>query len=234
MLHAYFCDVIAAANKQSDPWFVNLQNAVDFYTRIQKLYASEAADRHQVFVFSTTSGLVVKEQYLGSDTMKTSQFRRPYFDFLRNSRAQIFYQFDPQTTWHGEKGIARSPLPLREHEEHFARFLQLPNLEVSELAFGTAETRWRREYTIVTSRGEVAFSSRSPEVKEISEGLIATDGFWAKEELQPYKAIQCLYREQLPCGRTVKAIGEVLSPGEARQRAAETFRRWQLELRPAN
>ncbi len=231
-LRDYYLDVISQAKLRSNAWFINLDNAVNFYLRIQTLYQSRADNSHDVYVFSTTSGLVVKEQYLGSDEMKTSHFRRTYFESIRDQRCRIFYQLDPTTTWHGPKGLARSSLPISEHEAHLATFLEMQNLELSEISFDTPETCWRREYTIVTSRDEVAFSSRSAEIKEISEGLIATDGFWSAQKMHPWHAVKNLYREQLAQGRIIKRAGEKLTKADARKVAAETFRRWQVDLKP--
>ena len=220
--------------QHSGSWFLNLPKAEQFYLNIRSLFCpDEAGFLPDIYVFSTTSGLVIREQYLGSNQMKTSPWRRDYFDFFRTSGCRIYYQLDPFSTWAGEKGVLRSQMPVETHQEHLASFLQIPTLELSEVAFDLAETIWRREYTVVSSRGEVAFSSRSPDVKEISEGLIATKKFYEQTGKDPFRTVQSMYDHQISEKQIIKKMHEHLTAEESRQRAAETFRRWHLDMRTA-
>ncbi len=230
-LRQYMRDVLRSAESITKSWFVNLPEAEKFYLHIQTLYGPDGNGfLPEVFVFSTTSGLVVKEQYHGSNIMQTSRWRRDYFEFLRTSGCKIYYQLDPKSTWKSPKGLNSSQLPMEAHQRHFASFLQIANLELTETSFELPENAWRREYTIVSSRGEVAFSNRSMAAKEISEGLIATKRFYDQTLKDPFPIIRTLYDHQLRPSQIIKKLGESLTESEANERASETFQRWRLEF----
>ncbi len=223
-------DVLAEAFLHRNDHFINMPNSRDFYIRIQQCYATSTPEAFSIFVFSTTSGLVIKDQFLGSDALQLDPYRPTYFETLRNCTGSIYYQLDPRTTVLGAKGLKQSPLPREQHVYHLASFLCIPNLELSEANFDTPETRWRKHYTLVNSNHDVAYSSRGEQLKHISNGVIATPSHWKAIRKQPHRVIAHVYREQLKPHQVIKHMNEALSPNEAVARAQETFSRWEKDL----
>lgn len=201
-----------------DDRFQHIGHPEDFYKNLQIFYAPSSKKVH---VYSTTSGLVVWEEYEGRDypEPRKNRYRRTYFDFLRVSDVEIFYQLDPFTT---AKALFNSRKSLEESAEHFSKFLQRPNMEISIADFSKAE--WKKFYTLVSPRCGIAFSTREPELKRISKGVIASS-----LGVNMYPIIEEYYEREDK--DVIKPLGKELSGKEAEELAMEVIDRWLSELR---
>lgn len=153
--------------------FECLQDSLVFYNRSLALYTRESVSMN---IFSTSSGIVIPEEYRGDVLAKKNPYRRKYFDRGIASASAYdlpkFYQWDSETTPKNlYKGFA-SALDKESYKNEavqiLSRFLMLPNFEITEAPF--IEDPWKIYFTLVSDKS-IVFSERG-EMRKINHGYI--------------------------------------------------------------
>lgn len=219
----YLWNWIRESVKQSIIKVAEQRDTPSFYNDIQTFYGEGA-----IHVYSTTSGLVVIEEYTGGDEQKKSLQRKAYFDALGGSRIPIYYELDPRSTARGT--LKKSKRSDEDNATHFARFLMRPNIEVSEGDFDSPREAWKKRYTLVSSSCGVAYSQRNPELKKddkISNGMTAGKQIFLQLGQEAYNVADKFYRAETESGKTVfKRMGDALAEDEAFALALGKIREW--------
>lgn len=118
----------------------DLQDSLVFYNRSLALYSPEAGSMN---IFSTSSGIVIPEEYRGDRIKKKNPYRKKYFDVGIGSpnayQLPKYYQWDSEVT---AKNLWKRYLEAKKSQEYrdeavdvLAKFLQVPNLEITEAPF---------------------------------------------------------------------------------------------------
>ena len=150
-----------------------LQDSLNFYNRSLALYTPESESMH---IFSTSSGIVIPEEYAGDLIKKKNPYRRKYFDKGIASPSAYslpkYYQWDSETT---PKNLWKGYMEAEDKEKYkeravgvLTKFLQVPNLEITEAPF--REDPWKIFFTLVSGR-TIVFSERG-EARKINKGII--------------------------------------------------------------
>jgi len=153
-----------------------LQDSLNFYNRSLMLYTPESQSIH---IFSTSSGLVIPEEYTGDPLKKKNPYRRKYFDEgIASPNAYTlpkYYQWDSETT---PKNLWKSYAEAKDKERYksqavdvLAKFLQVPNLEITDAPF--REDPWKIFFTLVSGK-TIVFSERG-EARKINHGLMVEE-----------------------------------------------------------
>lgn len=213
--------------------FIDCGNSTQFYGGITSLYTESS---EFVYVFSTTSGLVIPEEYHGNEAKGKDEYRQKYFDQgIGSGLAKVAYQWDPYTTgkrlweWMGREHNVEK---RRRAENLLASFLELPHLvELSEADFSKDPYSWKKHFTLVSPGFNIVFSVRD-DTKKISHGLLANP-----ENKYTTELIERIRKELGAEGDTIfnivsfchkagektvlKAPNEILSSTQAERRAEE-------------
>jgi len=213
----------------------DLQDSLVFYNRSLALYSPEAGSMN---IFSTSSGIVIPEEYRGDQIKKKNPYRRKYFDEGIGSpnayQLPKYYQWDSEVTaknlWKRYLEAKRSREYREEAVGTLAKFLQVPNLEITEAPF--REEPWKVFFTLVSDKTLVL--SERGEARKINHGFMVDEDI-LKTEKSVYDQIASLLgkTENGIIGniksvykrgefRIYKRLDEVCStPKEARERAMD-------------
>ena len=143
------------------------------YYDIKHIYAPE----QDVFVFSTTSGLVVPQEFYGDISKKKNTYRPSYFldGILHGLRSgcRVHYQFSISSTSEELKKGRNKASNKSEFEEAaagiLADFIMEPNLEITSVKSLEADPRF---WFTVSSRQWVAVTARDRTSKKLVHGLL--------------------------------------------------------------
>jgi len=213
----------------------DLQDSLVFYNRSLALYSPEAGSMN---IFSTSSGIVIPEEYRGDQIKKKNPYRRKYFNVGIGSpnayQLPKYYQWDSEVT---AKNLWKRYLEAKKSREYIdeavgvlAKFLQVPNLEITEAPF--REEPWKVFFTLVSDKTLVL--SERGEARKINHGFMVDEDV-LKTEKSVYDQIASLLgkTENGIIGniksiykrgefRIYKRLDEVCSaPKEARERARD-------------
>jgi hypothetical protein len=168
--------------------FTAIQDVFTFYEQAISLYTPSS---EKIYIYSTTSGLVVPEEYFGDTRQMKSDYRRKYFDTgiagKQAGELPKLYQWDKDTTarslWEGFRRKSKDgfgDMYKKSAADILTQFLMVPNLEISEASFDSAP--WKKYMTLNTAKS-ILFSVRDKEIKQkIAHGFLA-----AVEGLLPEK-----------------------------------------------
>lgn len=213
----------------------DLQDSLVFYNRSLALYSPEAGSMN---IFSTSSGIVIPEEYRGDRIKKKNPYRKKYFDVGIGSpnayQLPKYYQWDSEVT---AKNLWKRYLEAKKSQEYrdeavdvLAKFLQVPNLEITEAPF--KEEPWKVFFTLVSDKTLVL--SERGELRKINHGFMVDEDI-LKENREVYEEIGALLgkKENGIIGniksvykrgdfRIYKRVDEVCSaPKEAKERARD-------------
>lgn len=213
----------------------DLQDSLVFYNRSLALYSPEAGSMN---IFSTSSGIVIPEEYRGDRIKKKNPYRKKYFDVGIGSpnayQLPKYYQWDSEVT---AKNLWKRYLEAKKSQEYrdeavdvLAKFLQVPNLEITEAPF--KEEPWKVFFTLVSDKTLVL--SERGEVRKINHGFMVDEDI-LKGNREVYEEIGALLgkKENGIIGniksiykrgefRIYKRLDEVCSaPKEAKERARD-------------
>lgn|GEM_PF-6482410 len=213
----------------------NLQDSLVFYNRSLALYCPEAGSMN---IFSTSSGIVIPEEYRGDPNKKKNPYRKKYFDTGIGStnayQLPKHYQWDSELTaknlWKGYLEANKSRGYKDEAVGVLSRFLQVPNLEITEAPF--RDEPWKVFFTLVSDKTLVL--SERGESRKINHGFMVDEDF-LKKNREVYDEVAALLgkRENGIIGniksiykrgefRIYKRLDEVCStPKEAKEMAGD-------------
>jgi len=154
----------------------DLGDSHTFYNRSLSLYVPPSGTIH---VFSTSSGIVIPEDYRGDIKKEKNPYRRKYFNegiaAPNANKLPKYYQWDSEGTakglWEGYEEKGESKDYKKEAIEILAKFLKVPNLEITEAPF--REAPWKEFFTLVTDKTLVL--SERGEIRKINHGLMVDD-----------------------------------------------------------
>lgn len=210
-------EIIHQMVNDSKDQFRQQKQATDFYNEVDKFYHNLA---EKVYVFSTTSGLVIKDEYLGNIATGKNPYRKVYFDAIYNTDIEVHYQLDPRTTIRSLEG---SKWSFEENVKHFSRILGKPNIEITEADF--SEAKWKKYYTLSSPTLGVNFSNRR-EGKKIHHGINVN--MWDTPQESAFSDVQEHFMKGAK-GEPVKPFGLSFSPQEAEDLALEVLERWRRQ-----
>jgi|GEM_PF-6238972 len=171
-------ETLVYLRKKFEEDYIPVQDSFAFYDQGQSLYTPLSGE---IFIFATSSGIVIPEEYTGDIAQKKNPYRRKYFDrgIAGKPAWELpkFYQWDANETalqlW---KNFQKCPEEVRNlYKERaidlLASFFQVPNLEITEIDF--TNSPWKLHFTLVSHQG-ILFSVRKTEIKKkISHGILA-------------------------------------------------------------
>lgn len=197
--------------------FHQQKQATDFYNDVCRFYHNSA---EKVYVFSTTSGLVIIDEYRGNMELGKNPYRKVYFDQIYKTDIEVHYQLDPRTTI---RCLQDSKWRFEENAEHFGRIMRKPNIEITEADFSKAS--WKKYYTLSSPTIGVNFSTRG-KGKKIQHG-ISVD-MWDDPQESVFSDIQKCYMKGAQ-KEPIKPLGLSLTPKEAEDLAVEVLERWRKQ-----
>ena len=169
--------------------FESLRTSDDFYDS-KMLYQKN----RNVYVFATTSGLIVPEEYYGAllptklatiskgveakNPLRLSYFNDGILHGLR-SGCRVHYQFDMKRTGdafrQGYKNANDKNIYVEEASNILLDYFKEPNIEISQSVFeeegSLLKFDWRNWLTLISEK-YVVLSARQPETKKMVHGLI--------------------------------------------------------------
>jgi len=213
----------------------NLRDSLTFYNRSLGLYIPASEN---INIFSTSSGIVIPEEYRGDVKTEKNPYRRKYFDegiAAKNAYdLPKHYQWDSEGTainlWKRHVERDRSEEYKNEAIEVLAKFLQTPHLEITEAPF--KHEPWKEFFTLVTQKTYVL--SERGDIRKINHGIMINDdvlktnkeiyeeiaGLLGKKDNGIIRNIKSIYKRG-EC-RTFKRIDEICATSiEAREKARD-------------
>lgn len=163
-----------------DMRFDLLSTPYDYYD-VKHIYAPG----QEVFVFATTSGLVIPLEFRGDESRQKNTYRYSYFtDGILHglqSGCHVRYQFDTSSTSTGLKDDWKKADNKPKFEEDAARilatFMMEPNIEITS---GTFSPMDERRWLTLSSERWVVISARDKASKKLVHGLLIDSSYFNK------------------------------------------------------